>query len=89
MIVDDDVGRVSQRDEVEESAFGDTSREPLGRGRSAGRATRVLHPEPAPGAKTILVVDDEADIRRMLTRLLAKAGYRVIEADRGLWRSSS
>jgi DNA-binding response OmpR family regulator len=31
-----------------------------------------------------LVVDDEADIRKMLSRLLGKAGYRVIEADRGV-----
>src|SRR4029434_3572327 len=42
-----------------------------------------LIPQPLPGAKTVLVVDDEADIRKMLTRLLAKAGYRVLEADRG------
>jgi DNA-binding response OmpR family regulator len=34
--------------------------------------------------KVILVVDDEEEIRTLLRRLLAQAGYRVIEADRGL-----
>lgn len=34
--------------------------------------------------KTVLVVDDEAEIRKMLTRLLAGRGYNVLEADRGL-----
>jgi DNA-binding response OmpR family regulator len=34
-------------------------------------------------AKTILVVDDEDDIRRLLKRVLTDRGYRVIEADRG------
>jgi DNA-binding response OmpR family regulator len=37
----------------------------------------------ADDAKTVLVVDDEADIRRMLKRLLAARGYRVLEAERG------
>ncbi len=35
-------------------------------------------------AKTILIVDDEEDIRKMLRRILADKGHRVIEADRGL-----
>jgi len=34
-------------------------------------------------AKTILVVDDEDDIRRMLRRVLQERGYRVVEASRG------
>jgi DNA-binding response OmpR family regulator len=85
VVVDDDVGRVSQRDEVEESAFGDMSRELSVMAELPPEVERSSYiPEPAPGAKTILVVDDEADIRRMLARLLAKAGYRVVEADRGL-----
>lgn len=32
---------------------------------------------------TILVVDDEAEIRRMLDRLLSGKGYRVLQADSG------
>ncbi|HYP88184.1 MAG TPA: response regulator, partial [Polyangiaceae bacterium] len=34
--------------------------------------------------KTILVVDDETEIRKMLTRLLTRAGHHVVEADGGL-----
>ena len=36
----------------------------------------------------ILVVDDEDDIRKLLGRLLARQGHRVIEADRGLARAA-
>ena len=48
-----------------------------------------LRDEPEPptltrDAKTVLVVDDEEDIRRMLRRVLSDKGYRVVEADRGL-----
>jgi CheY-like chemotaxis protein len=34
--------------------------------------------------KLVLIVDDEADIRKMLKRLLTDKGFRTIEADRGL-----
>ncbi len=34
--------------------------------------------------KTILIVDDEDDIRKLLRTLLANKGHRVLEADRGL-----
>lgn len=37
-----------------------------------------------PGGKLILIVDDEADIRRLLKRVFVEKGHRVIEADRGL-----
>jgi DNA-binding response OmpR family regulator len=39
---------------------------------------------PGSGSKVILVVDDEEDIRKLLKRLLADKGHRVVEADRGL-----
>ena len=81
MVVDDTVGRVSLSDEVEDEGFGDVSKElsvvadstELGPGQS-DRA----------GSHTVLVVDDEADIRKLLRRLLTTRGYRVLEADRGL-----
>jgi DNA-binding response OmpR family regulator len=77
VVVDDEVAGVSQDDDIEERDFGDTSRE---------LSVVGLSEVPPPGAdsKTILVVDDEAEIRRMLTHLLSRAGFRVLEADRGM-----
>lgn len=37
-----------------------------------------------PTQHKILVVDDEADIRKLLTRVLTQKGYTVVEAERGL-----
>ncbi|MEO8877297.1 MAG: response regulator [Polyangiaceae bacterium] len=37
-----------------------------------------------PNAKTILIVDDEDDIRKMLRRIFVDKGHNVVEADRGL-----
>jgi DNA-binding NtrC family response regulator len=34
-------------------------------------------------AKTVLVVDDEAEIRKLVTAMLAQNGYRVLTADTG------
>jgi CheY-like chemotaxis protein len=83
VVVDDAVGRVSRADEIEDSDFGDMSRE-------LSVVTELPESEPAsgtapgPDARTVLVVDDETDIRKMLKRLLTARGYRVVEADRGL-----
>jgi len=48
---------------------------------SSSSAVKVM---PGGGSKVILVVDDEEDIRKLLKRLLADKGHRVVEADRGL-----
>lgn len=82
VVVDDQVGRVSRNDEVEDSGFGETSRE-LSVVASLGEITGQDE-GPSADAQTVLVVDDEADIRKMLRRLLTGHGYRVLEADRGL-----
>lgn len=43
------------------------------------------HKTPAiEGQKTVLIVDDDADIRRLLRTVLTPRGLNVIEADRGL-----
>jgi DNA-binding response OmpR family regulator len=78
LVVDDEVNEVSRDDEIEERDFGDASRELSSVGPSE---SAQLNPERA--SKVILVVDDEAEIRRMLTHLLSRAGYKVIEAEKG------
>ncbi|MCC6213865.1 MAG: response regulator [Polyangiaceae bacterium] len=82
VVVDDAVGRVSRADEVEDSDFGDTSRE-LSVVSDLSGAGASSSPTATTG-RTILVVDDEPDIRRMLKRLLTSRGHRVLEADRGM-----
>ncbi len=78
-VVDDAVGRASRVDEVEDDDFGDVSKE-------LSVVTDIPENDPpsSPNTKTVLVVDDEAEIRRMLARLLSSKGYRVLEVDRGL-----
>lgn len=84
VVVDDQVGRISQGDDVEVGGFGETSPD-LSVMAMLPREAEDSSPALAPaGAKTVLVVDDEADIRKMLKRLLGSNGYRVLEADRGL-----
>ena len=40
----------------------------------------IAEPAPAPGSRTILVVDDEAGIRGLVRKILLREGYRVVEA---------
>ncbi len=83
VVVDDAVGRVSHSDEISEADFGELSKELSVVTDLPEHALEEAGPTPA-GTRTILVVDDEADIRKMLKRLLTTRGYRVHEADRGL-----
>jgi len=82
VVVDDEVGALSRREDIEESGFGETSPElsvvtDLPDHGSSPAATET-------SGKTILVVDDETEIRKMLVRLLTRSGHHVVEADRGL-----
>jgi DNA-binding response OmpR family regulator len=82
VIVDDEVEALSRREDVEENAFTETSRE-----LSVVTDLPEHGSSPAvtdPSGKTILVVDDETEIRKMLVRLLTRSGHHVVEADRGL-----
>jgi PAS domain S-box-containing protein len=42
--------------------------------------TRAPAAPPRGGGATVLLVEDEADVRRLLTRILSRSGYQVIEA---------
>jgi DNA-binding response OmpR family regulator len=81
VVVDDEVEALSRREDVEDD-FDETSPElsvvtDLPEHGSSPAATD-------PTGKTILVVDDEAEIRKMLVRLLTRAGHHVVEADKGM-----
>jgi DNA-binding response OmpR family regulator len=84
VVVDDEVGRLSQSDDIQEEDLANVQPEDSVVSLPPVDGRESVLPPPPPGAKTILVVDDETDIRRMLTRLLSRAGYRVLEADRGM-----
>jgi DNA-binding response OmpR family regulator len=81
LVVDDAASEISRSEDIEESEFGDTSRE-------LSVVTELpiqgAPPMRAPdGVKTVLIIDDEAEIRKMLSRLLSHKGHRVLEAERG------
>ncbi len=84
LVVDDAASEISRAEDIEESDFGDTSRElsVVTELHGDGAATAPT-PREDGNAKTILIVDDEAEIRRMLNLLLTRNGHRVLEAERG------
>jgi DNA-binding response OmpR family regulator len=81
IIVDDAMGRMTGADEVSEADFGSIDRELSVMGELPSDPSGK---EPPPdGRQTVLVVDDEADIRKLVRRVLEDRGYRVTEAARG------
>jgi len=81
VVVDDAASEISRSEEIEASEFGDTSPELSGVSEMPGEGAPILA---APdGAKTVLIIDDEVEIRKMLSRLLTHNGHRVLEAERG------
>ncbi len=77
VVVDDQLTAAAIADDLTESDFG----------RNEPSVVTVLPPGPAippsDGRRTVLVVDDDPDIRKLLRRVFEERGYRVIEADRG------
>lgn len=79
VLLDDTARDAVDHAEIEDEGFGDVSKE-------LSVVTDILVEEraaQAPGAKTILVVDDEPEIRTMIEKLLKTKGYHVITADNG------
>jgi DNA-binding response OmpR family regulator len=81
IVVDDAMGRMTTADEINEADFGSIDRD-LSRMEELPQDPSRKEP-PADGKRTVLVVDDEADIRKLVRRVLEDRGYRVIEASRG------
>jgi DNA-binding response OmpR family regulator len=78
LVIDDALGRVAAADELTDADFGDADRDlsivaPMPEMMPVGRSDQ----------RTLLVVDDEADIRKLLRRVFEERGFRVVEADRG------
>jgi DNA-binding response OmpR family regulator len=83
VIVDDAMGRMAGADDLNEADFGSVNRE------LSIMSTLPTDAEPAPrqgrveGKQTIMIVDDEPEIRRLVRRMLEERGYGVVEAARG------
>ncbi len=50
---------------------------------AAAAATAPEAPRPKPGTETVLVVEDEEGVRRLVREILESHGYTVLEADSG------
>jgi DNA-binding response OmpR family regulator len=88
VVVDEQVQEAADESHLSTSDFGELGEEvshldvmnpELRAAADAARGVNI-----AASGKTILVVDDEDDIRRLCKRILSEKGHRVIEADRGL-----
>jgi CheY-like chemotaxis protein len=90
-IIDDQTLRSSELVEVTTDQFGQVGSElssvtqlPTDLQEQLAAASDSVRPAAALSSGLVLVVDDEAEIRKLLRRLLEGKGLRVIEADRGL-----
>jgi DNA-binding response OmpR family regulator len=80
-IIVDDAVRLSASEDIEENDFDQLSSDLSIMSELPGRTTAEVA---ASGKRTVLVVDDDLDIRKMVVRLLSSRGLEVLEADRGL-----
>ena len=77
VVVDDTMNRMAAADELTDADFGLT-------GSEVSVVTDLPQDQaPKAGQRTVLIVDDEDEIRKLLRRVLEARGYRVREADRG------
>jgi CheY-like chemotaxis protein len=56
---------------------------PPARVSTPANAEKTVHAGPTTGAETILLVEDEARVRKLIVDVLTARGYRVLEATRG------
>jgi DNA-binding response OmpR family regulator len=91
VVVDEQVQEAADESDLSTSDFGELGEEVSRMDvmsdelrAAADAASGVASPSVATSGKTILVVDDEDDIRRLCKRILTEKSHRVIEADRGL-----
>lgn len=77
-IVDDAMQRASAGADISDADFDKAPRD-----LSVIAGPGVLRPPRQPGSRTVLIVDDEEEIRNILRIVLEQRGYRVLEADRG------
>jgi signal transduction histidine kinase len=56
---------------------------PPARVKTPAAAEKSVHVGPMTGAETILLVEDEARVRKLIVDVLTSRGYRVLEATRG------
>jgi len=57
---------------------------PCSKEKAAPRAIQVPQSAPRGGTETILIVEDEAPLRKLVDQILQKAGYTVLQADSGI-----
>ncbi len=81
VVIDPATDKASDTGDIAEEDFGELSDE-LSVVTGLPTAEEASSPVPVTGP-TVLVVDDEVDIRKMLKRLLTGKGFRVLETDRG------
>lgn len=84
VVMDDATGRAASVADLSDADFPNTSGDLSVVTDLPEAPPSSSRPSAGPDAQTILVVDDEVDIRKMLSRLLSDRGYNVLEADRGL-----
>jgi DNA-binding response OmpR family regulator len=87
VVLDEDIEEAAAEDEISTSDFGELGEE-VSKVDAVAEDLRLLAERISTGkaatGKKILVVDDEEDIRKLVTRVLSEKGHMVVEADRGL-----
>jgi DNA-binding response OmpR family regulator len=88
VVMDEAIETSSKTTEVSTSEFGAIEQEISAVGNLPDdlrmRASEAADAMATGGGKVVLVVDDEEEIRTLVSRLLTQKGHRVLEADRGL-----